>query len=117
MTVRLALKIGLALGLACGMVAGCFESSTPGFSYPPSWPIKELWVPPHSIQLKLPDGQGGTSDQLLKDGELLQEGTRFEHREWQVAFSCEASETELVNYFDGVLRLEHYQLLSPGVPK
>lgn len=117
MTVRLALTICLAWGLACAMAASCRESPVVPFSYPPSWPLKALCVPHDASQINVPDGQGGASDKLLKDGELLQEGTRFEHRDWQVAFNSETGDPQLVNYFDTQLRLEHFLLWNPGVPK
>lgn len=117
MTVRLAFTICLAMGLAIVNAASCRESQVVPFTYPPSWPIEVLRVPGGAAQINVPDGRGGSSDQLYLDGELLQEGTRFEHHDWQVAFSSDARETELVNYFDGLLRLESFMLWHTGVPK
>jgi hypothetical protein len=117
MTIRLALTNCLALGLALAIAAGCRESPVVPFSYPPSWPIVALKVPPGASQINVPDGQGGTSDKLLLDGELLQAGTRFEHRDWQVAFTCQRDDQELVSFFDELLRIDNFLLWHPGVPK
>lgn len=116
MTVRLVLSNCLALGLALAMVA-CRESPSIPFSFPPSWPIQGLKVPAGSTQINVPDAKGGTSDKLFLDGELFQEGTRFERREWQVAFTCQRSDPELVNYFDEVLDQQKFLLWRTGVPK
>lgn len=117
MTLRLALINCLALGVAIAMAASCREAPAGPFTYPPSWPIEALKVPGSAAQINVPDDQGGTTDKLLLDGELLQAGTRFEHREWQVAFNCQLKEQELVSFFDELLRTEKLLLLRPGVPK
>jgi hypothetical protein len=98
-------------------LSGCRDDAVDAYIYPPSWPYIKLHAPQAGVQLHVPDELGGTSDKWYLDGEVRDAGQRSEHRIWRIAFNDPGLETELVEYFDDMLRPLDFQLLNAGVPK
>ena len=98
--------------VASSLISCNNQSLGPAGGYPPSWPIKQLVIPPGAKFIQLPaHSYTGEDTAWFTDGEIEAAGLEQERTQWKVAFSSTATIDEIESHFDSILKPMGYEVL------